>query len=324
MRKKNIAIIITFFIIIISSIFLIIKQQDRKKMDDCAYKNDSRFEEVEPLKDVPFGILDDLEKQAEAIKKAKDANIDWIYNDKARIEVYQQLPSEYFLRDLVKIPGQEKYLGVYVENYEVIENPNFDDYIACGEDIAGQIQIKGDYVLFMFDGEKIYRALKIPDYDDESAGKVSFSLLNTKSNNFYFYGCPESDSNEIERSNLINFKDYTGDGLDYEFLLIGERLSCGHLTRAVAGYDAEFDEPIFYNISKSLYAGDYKYLVTQNSPDDFYWVNNFKPDSNGDVEIIWQCGDHGAVTQETDRYIFNNQDKEYRRIYHGEEACFLK
>jgi hypothetical protein len=313
MKKTTIIVTTVFAIVIISSIFLTIKQQDRKKMDDCSYKKDSRFDVVEPLKDMPFSILDDLEKQAEAIKKAKDANIDWIYNDKTRIEV---------LRDLVKIPGQEKYLGVYVENYEVIENTNFDNYIACGEDIAGQIQIKGDYVLFMFDGEKIYRALKIPDYDDEFAGKVSFSLLNTKANNFYFYGGSESDGEEIERSNLINFKDYTGDGLEHEFLLTGQRLACSHLTRGVAGYDVKFDEPIFYNINKSLYHVDYEYWATQNSPDDFYWVNRFKPDSNGDVEIIWQCGDHGAVTQETDRYIYNDQSKEYQRIYHGEEACF--
>lgn len=322
MKKTTIIVTTVFAIVIISSIFLIIKQQDRKKMDDYAYKKDPRFNVVEPLKDVPFSTLDDLEKQAEVIKKAKDANMDWIYNDPIRLKVFQQLPSDYFLRDLQKIPGQEKYLGIYIKNYNTIEHPNFDNYITCGGDIAGPIQIEGDYVLFMFDGENIYKNLQIPDYGDVFAEDVSFSLLNTKENNFYFYGGPESDSKEIERSNLINFKDYTGDGLEHEFLLTGQRLACSHLTKGVAGYDVKFDEPIFYNINKSLYHADYEYWTTQNSPDDFYWVDKFKPDSNGDVEIIWQCGDHGAVTQETDRYIFNDQSKEYQRIYHGEEVCF--
>ena len=254
------------------------------------------------------------ERSLETFSKwhTKRENIDWIKEDQVREKVFQLLSKDYFLRDLKKIPGEEKYLGIYIKNYSVESNYSDYNYTSCGDIVNGKINITGDYFLFIFDGEKIYNELVIPKYGYGFGDEVSFSLLNTKNNNFYIHKGPESDKDnyDIVRLSLIDFKDYNGDGINHELLLTGFSLSCSHNGMGIAGYDKLLDKPIFYRINKSSTSEDY-----------VYWLDNFRPDEKGDVEIKWRCGDHGSETEDIDKYIYNDKNKIYQHVYHNVKDC---
>lgn len=312
-NKKTLTILVIalFLMIVFLLIWYLYYNNNKKEVNYCAYKNDGRFDVVEPLKDVPNNIELDLVAQAKANKRIFDLQFDWAFSDKVVFDLYQSLPKEYFLRDLEKIPGTDQYLGVYISGYAFTEWSTPDDlpYITCEEALRGEVTISGDYYLFVFDGKNIISSVKIPDYGDFET--LSISLLNTKNNNNYYFGGEEKDGNyEIERAKLINFQDYTGDGVAHEFILPGYYMACGHVGYAVAGYDQVNNQPTVYKINISKTGEDY-----------VYWRDRFKPNNLGEVKVIWNCGDHGAITMDTDIYLFNEIKQSYDLHYSSVEKC---
>lgn len=208
------------------------------------------------------------------------------------------LPSESFLREFEKIPNlnNESYLGIYVKNYEIGADISKKDFFSCPEQTIGQ-PVTGEYHLFLFQNNEIINDIIIPSPEFSSGDSQSISYLNTKENNNIYFGgdfYTESDKNKIEKTKLINFYDYTGDGLKYEFLLTGATEVCGHTLKLVAGYNQTENKALIYKINLSDQV--------------VYWASNFNPSNNGSVTIQWLCGDHGSDTETTKLFQFNKKD----------------
>lgn len=230
--------------------------------------------------------------QQEGVNKWLDKTS--ISNGLARLVVSKLIPKDSFLRDLEKIPGTDKYLGIYITDYSVKENQSDihadgSTFITCPEEIFGKTEIAGKYYLFLFDGHNIVNTISIPSYIDNQTNEMSVSLLNTKSNNSYVYGDDSNrDNYEIGYVKLINFTDYTGDNLKFEFNIAGDNIACGHISRLIAGYDLKNNKAIIYNI--------------KNDNGSVYWFDNFIPKNDGSVKITWRCDDHGSEYDSTETF----------------------
>lgn len=208
------------------------------------------------------------------------------------------LPKEVFLREFEKIPNlnNESYLGIYVKNYDIGNDVSKKEFFSCPEQTVGQ-PITGEYHLFLFQNNKIVNDIIIPSPEFSSGDIQSLSYLNTKENNNIYFGgdfYTESDKNKVEKTKLINFYDYTGDGLKYEFLLTGATEVCGHTLKLVAGYNQIENNALVYKINLSDQV--------------VYWFSNFNPSNNGSVSVQWLCGDHGSDIETTKIFKFNKKD----------------
>lgn len=263
----------------------------------------------------------------------------WVTVDPERIKVSKILPSEVFFRDLKKIPGTDKYLGIYVKDYKIDEQNVlygvFEDgsiLNTCPDEIYGQVSVNGEYHLFLYENGKIISDKIIPvsedNKNDDGSDKQMFSLINTKEHNLYLYnkyifivnGNSEKikDKYRLERTTLLNFADYTGDGLQHEFVIIGFYLSCGHEERLIAGFNREKNEVIIYPIINDLDVDNVNETVGQKL---IYWHDNFMPSKKGEVNYIWNCGDHGSLIESKKLFNFDSQRKLFELISTTEKKC---
>ena len=118
----------------------------------------------------------------------------------------------------------------------------------------------------------------------------------------------KGEEHELETVQLIKFKDYTGDGQEYEFKLTGETTPCGHTHYLIAGYDAKNNKAIVYPIIKK--------------EKTLYWHDNFLPDSFGKAEWAWGCGDHGSDMEYYELYQFDSEKESYVLMEEKTTQCF--
>jgi len=236
-------------------------------------------------------------------------------------KIKTQLPTGVFLREIERIPDLdiESYAGIYIEEPKIAgvpENIDYDLglYFTCPESTNGQA-IYGTYHLFLFQKNKIISDIIIPSsddqYDENNETKQSLCYYNTKFNNcFYFYGyrdCDNLSKVKLEKTKLINFKDCTGRGLRYEFILVGDTYACGWTNYLVAGYDLIKNEMVIYPVRKEI--------------NTYYWFPRFLPNNEGVVIKEIQCGDHGNETYEKQIYKFDNLNCVYELINIEKRPC---
>ncbi|MFZ4648914.1 MAG: hypothetical protein ACOYMB_04810 [Patescibacteria group bacterium] len=235
-------------------------------------------------------------------------NKDWIESDPVRMEVSKSIPKGSFFRDLEKIPGTNKYLGIYISDYSFYDRGNLS-FHSCDELVYGQTDIEGDYYLFLFDGGDIIAKKNIPKYNCGDDGQSTEVFLNTKSNNEYIYGSGvEGNNRETERTKLINFHDYTGDGLEHEFNMVGCYNSCGNMDWLVAGFSQKTNSPVIFPV---------EFKDSKIS----YWVNNFIPKNDGTVKTEVPCGEHGSEYNIIKEFKFDRSDNSYKSIFESKKYC---
>lgn len=253
-------------------------------------------------------------------------NEDWINGDPLRIEVNKLLPKNVFFRDLEKIPNTNEYLGIYVKNYSINEQKELeiigsDILTICPEQIYGQSSVDGEYHLFLYKNNKIIDDIIIPQSDNYPN---NFVLNNAKRNNFWYYDGEKpliEDENKIERTKLLKFADYTGDGLKHEISIVGVYLSCGHEERMIVGYNDKSDKIIIYPI-RTIVTEDT--TVQAHNWENVYWYDNFEPDNNGVVNVVWGCGDHGNDVFTKDVYIYDKVIQIYKLTDRILRECLLE
>ena len=151
------------------------------------------------------------------------------------------IPEKTFLRDLAIIPETDKYLGIYIENYDYIEE------ICCW---YGNESISGDYFLFLLENNEIIDVIELPKYGiypdvDIDIFKISFLNKN----------------NEV--IDLIDFNDYTGDNLKHQFIVPGYYLPGGSRGKLIVGYNINENKlevyPINLKKNKAWWLSDYEF-----------------------------------------------------------------
>lgn len=236
-------------------------------------------------------------------------------------QIINKIPYGAFLREYKQVPeAYGVYLGIYVKNY-TIDSPNIIDasmpYSSCPEEAQWQ-WITGEYHIFTFENGEITSDVTVPWIGHDNFNtKMDFSYKNTKSNNYYFFGWEkpsDSEHYDIEQSDLINFKDYTGDGLGREFLLIsGQDEVCWHKDYLVAWYDGTTRKAIIYPINKT-------YRWFDSSGYEWFWGDNFIPNAQWHVQNSTGC-DHDATKELVGQYEFNKSEKEYILTNSYEHDC---
>jgi len=242
---------------------------------------------------------------------------DWVKKSQERTNASNLLPKDVFLRDIQQIPGTDGlYLGLYVDKFAININETDESlpYMICPEQNYGAVSITGDYYIFIMNNDKIVDKLLIPQSGSElkfssTSTSITLTLKNTKINNFYLYGEPEpteKDSGDIVRVNLIKFNDYTDDGKNHEFNLLGNYINCGHNEYLIAGYDNKNNKAIIYPII--------------NDEEKYYWGDNFIPRGNI-IDYKLECGDHGNETDINRVYKYDDKLSGYKLISKSERAC---
>jgi hypothetical protein len=223
--------------------------------------------------------------------------------------IQSQSPERVTIREVKPLPnlvGQNQiYAGIYIENAKISPIDPKTDYSTCPEQTIGQA-ISGTYHVFTYFEGKIKNDRILP-LDTYSTQILSFPLKNTLVNNFNFFHGPsynEDKKNELAISSLINFKDYTGDGKDNEFILYGEENSCGHISNMVVGINEGVGQIVFHPIVEDGLTG--------------HWSDNFIPNEKGDVVWQVQCGDHGSDTDAKKLFSFDQKTNSY--ILRGREV----
>ncbi len=223
------------------------------------------------------------------------------------------IPHNTFLRDFEKIPETDKYLGIYVANYEFIE-----ECIGCFG-YYGNLSLAGDYYFFLFENGKITRIKEMPKYELYPDMDIDIFKLTYLDHN-----------NEVE--GIINFEDYTGDGLKHQFLISGYYLPGipGSWAKLIAGYNLDKNELEVYTINS-----------------DIYWLGDYMINNQGEIKRITQechfnnhCDfldctnkDHKEFFTEDckciikedkeifDHYFFNAETKSYNYSHQTEDLC---
>lgn len=225
-------------------------------------------------------------------------------------QIQELLPSGVFLREMEPIPNvsSESYLVIYI-NHPKVDKPEETSptlYMTCPESTTGRA-IEGVYYLALFQDGAIVNTVAVPPKNKRQA----LVFQNTKLNIHWKFGGPKpspEEEFEPEEVKLINFEDYTGDGQKHEFRLTGATLACGHTQYLIAGYDKQINQAVVYPVVE----GDRS----------FYWMDNFLPDSSGNVEWRWPCGDHGAEVERYKRYRFDSEKKAYLLSESQESPCY--
>jgi len=235
-------------------------------------------------------------------------------------KIKSELPQGAFLREykkLVDVDG-EIYVGLYITDYadpiEPIVAINELDLSSCRAATLGQ-SISGNYHAFVFEYGKISSSVKIPTFDENYNLYNTLCLFNTPQNNCYYFdfstktedkNCESASGNVLEKTDLIQLNDLTGDTKRNEFLITGVQDVCGYVNRLVVGYNE-----VSHQISV--------YPVVENNRQS-YWNWRFVP-LNGECKIEVLCGDHGNEQYSKKIYRFNASDERYELIFSEEKEC---
>jgi hypothetical protein len=211
-------------------------------------------------------------------------------------EIKEILPEGSFLRDYQKLEGvkPDSYLVVFIdEGYEFNESG-----LSCPGMILG-LAIQGDYHLALIQDMQLVNSFQLAsvydDHDLELVYKDIWSHLNFDTDEF------EIEKEDIEIEKLLDLRDFTGDGKEYEFLLITTGGGCGFFDGLVAGYDEDRNKVVTYS----------------------KWIPRFSPDEKGEFDFLFECGDHGNMARLEKKYEFNEQAKEFEMVWEKETDCSL-
>ena len=169
-----------------------------------------------------------------------------------------------------------------------------------------------NYFAFIFKKNKIRPVIKIPPLDSTEGLFNSIWLYNTPANNCVYFiykdkthDCDEKLSTSIlERIDLINSLDLTGDNKKNEFIITGTQIMCGYTYRLIVGYNEKYNKIMMYPVA-----------VEGN-----YWVFRFIP-RGGKCSVEILCGDHGGDTYTRKDYKFDNKKSRYNLIYDENKEC---
>lgn len=244
------------------------------------------------------------------------------HNDDISKKIKSQLPSGAYLREYEKLTDVmgDIYVGLYVTDYSDPLIPVFPQnqmhmdnlFYTCPEETQGQ-SLSGNYYAFAFKDDKIISSCKIPVYDEDLSIINSFSLYNSPFNNCRFFklgenkNCSNLSKSILEKTDLIELNDLTGDGNKNEFLLTGIQEACGFVNHLVVGFD---------EISKKIQ------VYPKNIKNEYYYWNiRFVP-LNGECQVVIICDDHGNEEYIREDFLFNPEIKEYELIYSETKDCY--
>ena len=186
-----------------------------------------------------------------------------------------------FLRDFKKL-DKDKYIVVYLEQEYRLGDPNYKN-ISCPTQILGQAMI-GDYHAALVEDGKIISDVNVPNLANfESEDKLALVYVN-----YDYEDYRDATKNKLKVEELIDLKDYTGDGNANEFILTTTSGGCGFYENLVVGYDVSTD-------SVRLYSD---------------WIGRFDPVA-GRAYDLFECGDHGSDTRVEKWWEFNEDIEKF-------------
>lgn len=239
-------------------------------------------------------------------------------------KIMNAIPQWSFLREIQEVPWNPwYYIGIYITDYTILpEKTEFDYdyngnkiplYLDCFSEVEWQ-WIIWDYFLFTFHNNRIEDTKKIPTDRRPAWSKLTFSFRNSRYNNLNFFQWLNPDYNDInnftiEPTQLINFRDYNGDGKALEFFMVDHRDQvCGHNNYMIAWFDDSTKNIILYQINRN------------DSTISYRW-DNFIPNSKGEVTNWFMCWDHWWDIEIKNTYQYNSETKTYNLISHTEREC---
>lgn len=266
--KKNFVVILTLVLLILLASFLICSN-----VEFCLF---------------PQGFLSNqINKNTNQADSLKDA----------KTKLQGLLPENSYIRDYQRLEGvtPDSYLVLYLDDgYE------FNEWdLSCPGMILGK-SIAGNYRLSLLQNMKIINTVDIPNVYQGSNLELVYKDI------FKYYDYDEHkisvDEKDIPVEKLIDLKDYTGDGLEYEFLLTTTGGGCGFYDGLVAGYDPWEDKVTLFSD----------------------WIASLNPDSSGYFYYLFECGNHGNMTRTERKYQFNSDSKKYELIWEKEAPCEIR
>ena len=199
------------------------------------------------------------------------------------------------LRDYQEIPGVDNsYLVIYIKPGYTF---NTWDYSCPG--FMLQDSIIGEYHLALVQDNKIINDLVIPLSSVSQAYQTDGKLELIYKNKFTGNGLGEVNIEDRVVQKLIEFKDLTGDGQPYEFLLTTTGGGCGFNESIVGAYDPEENQAILYSD----------------------WIMRFQPDENGESYYLFECGDHGNEIRQEARYKYDANLKKFVKYWELSTSC---
>ena len=263
------------------------------------------------------------------VRCVKDANNnDEVVEEDISKRISALLPSGAFLREYKKLVDVKEviYIGLYVTDYKESTKPilppsdpsDYDPtdstlgfFYNCISQTNGQ-SLSGKYYAFVYKEGQITSLYKIPKPIADSI-PVFLCLYNTPYNICTQYNqasknpnCDNKSNKTLEKLDLIQLTDYTGDGKKNEFQLIINYTGCGFRDHMIIGFNEDDGNIMGYPIV--------------DDGNKFYWLDRFEP-VGGFLSIIYDCGDHGNDNYRRKDYKFNNKTLQYDKIYSKEKLC---
>jgi len=207
-----------------------------------------------------------------------------IFGQSVREELESVLPVGTFLRDFKEV-GQSKYLTIYSEPDYRIGDENYEN-LSCPTMILGQAII-GDYHVALVEDGNIISDVEIPTLANfESDDMLALVYINRDYEDYENY-----ENDNLRVVNLIDLKDYTGDGKANEFILTTTSGGCGFYENIVAGYDDSAD-------AVKLYSD---------------WIMRFDPVAGKAYDLI-DCGNHGSDVRIEKWWEFNENKGKFELV----------
>lgn len=253
----------------------------------------------------------------------------WMCKITLEQSILNSIPYGSFLREYKEIPWENwVYLWIYIKNYKILEEWKQDYgfnwekmplYFDCFWNVEGQ-WISWDYYLFTFKNWKLLSDKEVPIWFRINISnrlewpKLIFSYYNTRYNNSYYFlkkeiGYNDENNFSIEKTSLVNFKDYNWDWIDNEFFLVDHwDQVCWHNNYLIAWYDKKAGWVIIYWIK------DKDWTI-------WYWWDNFIPDEKGEIINWWNCWDHWAWTELKSHYKFDKKNNMYLQDKSETKVC---
>lgn len=259
-----------------------------------------------------------------SIRCVKDTKIDDKFEDSISKNIYSKLPSGAFLREYKKLTDVKGdiYIGLYVTDYTestkpIIPPANYESsdstsgyFYDCISQTNGQ-SLSGKYYAFVYKEGQITSLYKIPSGLDTVP--LFLCLYNTPYNICWQYHigkgqpkCDQKSNKTLEKLDLIQLADYTGDGRKNEFQLIVNYTGCGFRDHMIIGYNEDDDNIMGYPIVED--------------GNKYYWCERFEP-LGGFSSIIYECGDHGNDMYKRTDYKFNQKTLQYEKVYFEKKPC---
>lgn len=236
------------------------------------------------------------------------------------------IPAKAYLREYEKLVDIKRdiYIGLYVTDYKETTKPiippaDYDSsdstlgyFFNCLSQTNGQ-PLSGDYYAFVYNEGEITSLYKLPKPFDLGTDPLFLCLYNTPYNicNQYNIGnadlkCDEKSDKTLEKLDLIQLADYTGDGKKNEFQLVINTTGCGFRNHMIVGYNENLDKIMGYPV-----------VVNDNK---LYWYERFDP-LGGFASIVYDCGDHGNETYSRNDFRFNKKTLQYENVFSVEKPC---